>query len=171
MNPKTGEEIWPGAWHRLLFSSYDDLALEIDSQTLKPKPTPLVTTGIAEQALQRDFYRPILKTLTEYGGYVKTQSGSPAQAAPRRLYIFAYDWRLDIVDNVRALDQLIRAIQRDYGNPAQHIHAVQLEKCWSTYMQEFTPNQANFELDGDRVSRLSPVLEALLQTMLDWKPE
>ncbi len=123
-NPQTGEEIWPGAWYRLFFSSYDDLALDIDSNTLKPKASQLVTTGIAEHALQRDFYRPILKTLTEYGGYMKAQTGSPVQSGQRRLYIFAYDWRLDIVDNVRALDQLITAIQRDYGNPAQQVNIV-----------------------------------------------
>ncbi len=61
-------------------------------------------------------------------------------------------------------------ITRTYGNPAQNIHAVQLEMCWRVYMQESTPNQTNFELDNERVSQLSPVLKALLQTMLNWKP-
>jgi N-formylglutamate deformylase len=61
-------------------------------------------------------------------------------------------------------------ITRTYGNPAQHIHAVQLEMCWRIYMQEFTPNQENFALDSERVNQLAPVLSALLQTMLDWKP-
>jgi pimeloyl-ACP methyl ester carboxylesterase len=123
-NPSTGEELWPGAWHRIFFSTYEDLRLDIDDSTLKLKPSKLVTTGIAENALQRDFYRPILKTLTEYGGYTKTQVGTPVKAGERHLYIFAYDWRLDIVDNVRALDQLITAIQRDYGNPTQQVNIV-----------------------------------------------
>ena len=30
-------------------------------------------------------------------------------------------------------------ITRQYGRPAQGIHAVQLEMCWSTYMQEAAP--------------------------------
>lgn len=60
-------------------------------------------------------------------------------------------------------------ITRTYGQPAQNIHAVQLEMCWSTYMQEFTPNQTTFELDTERVEKITPVLQALLQTMLNWK--
>lgn len=128
-DPGTGEELWPGAWHRLLFSSYADLALEINPATLTLKPSRLVTTGIAEHALQQDFYRPILKTLIDFGGYVLTTSGAPLQknehqSDQRRLYVFAYDWRLDIVDNVRALDQLVSAIQKDYGNPAQQVNIV-----------------------------------------------
>lgn len=123
-DPDTGEELWPGAWHRLFFSSYEDLALQIDPATLKPGPTRLKTTGIAEQALKRDFYRPILHTLTEYGGYVKAEPNTPARPGQRRLYVFAYDWRLDIVENVRALDQLMRAIAKDYANPGQRVNIV-----------------------------------------------
>jgi N-formylglutamate deformylase len=61
-------------------------------------------------------------------------------------------------------------ITRTYGNPAQNIHTVQLEMCWSTYMQEFTPNQASFELDALRVAKITPVLKALLGAMLTWTP-
>lgn len=121
---QTGEELWPGAWHRLFFSSYEDLALKIDADTLKPQASHMVTTGIAEHTLQHDFYRPILKTLTEFGGYRKAVPGTPMQKGERRLYIFAYDWRLDIVDNVRALGHLIEAIEQDYGNKAQQVNIV-----------------------------------------------
>ncbi len=61
-------------------------------------------------------------------------------------------------------------ITRTYGKPDQNFHAVQLEMCWRTYMQEFTPNQTRFELDAERAKRITPVLKILLQTMLDWKP-
>jgi N-formylglutamate deformylase len=61
-------------------------------------------------------------------------------------------------------------ITRTYGNPAQNIHAVQLEMCWSTYMQEFTPNQTTFELDAGRTAKITLVLKALLGAMLAWKP-
>ncbi len=59
-------------------------------------------------------------------------------------------------------------ITRTYGQPDWHVHAVQLEMCWRTYMQEFTPNQTLFEMDSERTSRVSPVLMALLQTMIAW---
>jgi pimeloyl-ACP methyl ester carboxylesterase len=40
------------------------------------------------------------------------------------LYVFAYDWRQDIVDNARSLNDLIAAIRRDYGNPQQQVDIV-----------------------------------------------
>ena len=57
-------------------------------------------------------------------------------------------------------------ITRHYGQPDKGIHAVQLEMCWSSYMAE----QAPFELDPRRTARLSPVLQALVHTMLRWTP-
>ncbi len=57
-------------------------------------------------------------------------------------------------------------ITRHYGRPAQGIHAVQLEMCWSTYMAEDPP----WVLDPARVQRLQPLLQALLQTCLRWTP-
>lgn len=58
-------------------------------------------------------------------------------------------------------------ITRRYGQPAQGIHAVQLEKCWRCYMEEAPP----FGLDPSRLSHLQPVLRSLVMTMLDWKPD
>jgi N-formylglutamate deformylase len=57
-------------------------------------------------------------------------------------------------------------ITRHYGEPAKGIHAVQLEMCWSCYMAEQPP----YELDPRRTARLSPVLQALVHTMLRWTP-
>ncbi|MBT9455415.1 MAG: N-formylglutamate deformylase [Burkholderiaceae bacterium] len=57
-------------------------------------------------------------------------------------------------------------ITRNYGQPEQGIHTVQLEMCWSTYMQE----QAPYAYDEAIASRVQPLLKQLLQTMLSWKP-
>jgi N-formylglutamate deformylase len=57
-------------------------------------------------------------------------------------------------------------ITRHYGDPAKGVHAVQLEMCWGCYMAEEPP----YELDATRTTRLSPVLNALVQTMLRWPP-
>src|SRR5262249_4153782 len=57
----SGDEVWPGPWWRVLFSSYADLALEFDPQTLQSKPSRLEAFGIAEQVFGRDFYRPIIE--------------------------------------------------------------------------------------------------------------
>ena len=58
-------------------------------------------------------------------------------------------------------------ITRQYGRPADGVHAVQLEMCWSTYMAEEPP----WVLAPDRVARVTPVLRALLQTMLGWRAD
>ena len=121
----TGEELWPGNAWRVAFSDYGDLALQMNEAGNKALPSRLIPTGIAEQTLQQDFYRPILQTLTQYGRYQRVTPGMPLQDPhERRLYVFAYDWRLDIVDNVRALDALIHAIQHDYGHAHQQVDIV-----------------------------------------------
>jgi N-formylglutamate deformylase len=57
-------------------------------------------------------------------------------------------------------------ITRRYGQPQRGVHAVQLEMCWSTYMNEAPP----FEIDAQRAARLKPVLRSLLETALAWTP-
>jgi N-formylglutamate deformylase len=57
-------------------------------------------------------------------------------------------------------------ITRRHGRPAEGVHAVQLEMCWSTYMDETPP----WQLDDARCRDLQPVLQALLTTMLAWAP-
>ena len=48
-------------------------------------------------------------------------------------------------------------ITRHYGNPAQHVHAVQLEKCQSLYMSE----QAPFIFDDKKARDIQPTLFAM----------
>ena len=55
-------------------------------------------------------------------------------------------------------------ITRHYGNPAENIHAVQLELCQSTYMEEFEP----FRYRADLAEPTRVVLQELLQGYLAW---
>ena len=57
-------------------------------------------------------------------------------------------------------------ITRRHGRPAQGIQAVQLEMAWRVYLDE----SEGFALDPLRQATLEPLLRALLQTMLDWRP-
>jgi len=57
-------------------------------------------------------------------------------------------------------------ITRHYGRPAERIHAVQLEQCWSSYMRETPP----FAWDAAQTARVQPLLRRLLQAMLAWTP-
>jgi N-formylglutamate deformylase len=58
-------------------------------------------------------------------------------------------------------------ITRHYGRPAHGIHAVQLEMCWSCYMEERPP----WVVDPERARRLEPVLRSLLETAIAWRPD
>jgi N-formylglutamate deformylase len=55
-------------------------------------------------------------------------------------------------------------ITRHYGQPGREVHAVQLEMCWSCYMQEDPP----YEIDEGRALYLRPVLREIAATMLAW---
>ena len=58
-------------------------------------------------------------------------------------------------------------ITRHYGRPRDGVHAVQMEMCWSTYMDERPP----YEVHARRAAQLEPVLRALLQAALAWSPD
>ncbi len=53
-------------------------------------------------------------------------------------------------------------ITRQYGRPAEHVHAVQLEKCQCLYMLEEAP----FAYDGAKSGRIQPVLQAMVEAAL-----
>lgn len=53
-------------------------------------------------------------------------------------------------------------ITRHYGRPAEDIHAVQLEKCQSLYMEEVAP----FGYDETKAAAIRPVLEGMVAAAL-----
>ncbi len=53
-------------------------------------------------------------------------------------------------------------ITRQYGRPAEGVHAVQLEMCWRCYMEEVVP----FKYDPQRAATVLPLLLQLAATML-----
>lgn len=56
-------------------------------------------------------------------------------------------------------------ITRSFGRPAQGWHAVQLEMCWRSYMDE-TPPRWN----AQRAAEVEPLLRELVLAMRDWRP-
>ena len=57
-------------------------------------------------------------------------------------------------------------ITRHFGRPAERIHAVQLEQCWSSYMDEAPP----WSWDTARAAGVQPLLRELVRTMIAWRP-
>jgi N-formylglutamate deformylase len=57
-------------------------------------------------------------------------------------------------------------ITRRYGRPAQQVHATQLEMCWRCYLDEDRPH----EWHATRAAAVTPLLQTLVRTMIDWRP-
>jgi len=57
-------------------------------------------------------------------------------------------------------------ITRHFGRPGDGIHAVQLEQCWSSYMDEAPP----WSWDTARAAGVQPLLRELVRTMIAWRP-
>jgi N-formylglutamate deformylase len=57
-------------------------------------------------------------------------------------------------------------ITRQYGRPADGIHAVQLEMCWRAYMDEAPP----YRWDDHRAAAVTPLLRNMIEAMLHWTP-
>ena len=113
----TDKEYWPGGLTDILFSDYRDIALSINPETLQPVSSELRASGITDQVAGKEFYGAIMRTMEEAGGFVRGAPGEKQQDDNRRYYIFIYDWRQDIVQTARKLDDLIEQIRRDYASP------------------------------------------------------
>lgn len=120
----TGEQVWPGTVANLFFGTQSQLALKFDPQTLEALPDDLEPDGLFEEALGRDYYGEILKTLKRDGGFTRHEPGDPCVPGERAFYVFAYDWRQDNVVTARKLDALIESIRRDYRDPALKVDIV-----------------------------------------------
>lgn len=57
-------------------------------------------------------------------------------------------------------------ITRDNGRPQAGRHAVQLEMAWQAYMEEAPP----YRWHEARAAAVTPLLRALVRTMIDWRP-
>jgi len=55
-------------------------------------------------------------------------------------------------------------ITRHYGQPQNHIHALQMELTWINYMDEKYP----YNFDDTKAARLQATLKDVLQSLLDW---
>ena len=119
-----GMELWPGRTRKLLTSRYLELALRIDPATLEPVDDGLVPTGLFDAAAGKDFYRKIVATLQQAGGYRRGRAGEPPKDGAAQVYEFAYDWRQDNLVTVKKLDAFIEQIRRDYGDPSLRVDIV-----------------------------------------------
>lgn len=121
---KDRKEIWPGNTSSLLFSSYEDLALDIDPATLETRTGRTEAYALFDRVGGHDYYGKIVKTLHEAGRYESAITGKPQAATAHAYYVFVYDWRREIPGNAAKLDAFIEQIRRDYNMPKLKVDIV-----------------------------------------------
>ena len=123
-NTNSGKEVWIGNVGKLLFSDYNEAKLEIDPQSLLPKPSPVVASGLLDSIAGKDFYASITETLETAGRYQRAEPGEPQPVGARNYYEFVYDWRQDNVQTARELSRFIEQVRLDYADPELKVDLV-----------------------------------------------
>ena len=162
-NKVTGEDVWPGSFDRILFSNYEDVALEIDPDTLKPKQSEIYAYDICDNAVGKDFYGKIVETLGDVGEYNLAEVGTKADKTRKNYYVFFYDWRQDNVITARKLADFIDQIRIDYDDPDLKVDVVAhsmgglITRYYIRYGREDVLDSNDFPVNmygGDRVRRV-----------------
>src|SRR5262245_62918779 len=119
INSRTGETVWPD-----LRVDSDAIALPISSPVLSRNTDEIVATEVVEDAKvsalipEISIYGPMLDALERYGGYRRGSIDAPQPGGDcDTIYLFAYDWRRDIVESARALGCMIENLKRRLGRP------------------------------------------------------
>lgn len=120
----TGREIWPGSNALLLFSSYENIEVGIDPDTLTPLAQEVEAYDVFRKGMGLDFYGRMLDALETYGGYSRLRPGELPAAPGRYYYVFPYDWRMDNVTSVQGLHRFLEQIADDHANPGLQVDLV-----------------------------------------------
>jgi pimeloyl-ACP methyl ester carboxylesterase len=119
VNRRTGETVWPD-----LRVDSDAIALPISSPVLARNTDEIVATEVVEYAKvsamipEIAVYGPMVEAIERYGGYRRGRfDAPPAGGDCDTIYLFAYDWRRDIVESARALGCMIENLKRRLGRP------------------------------------------------------
>jgi pimeloyl-ACP methyl ester carboxylesterase len=119
VNRRTGETVWPD-----LRVDADAVALPISSPVLAQNTDEIVATEVVEDAKvsalipEISIYGPMLEALERHGGYRRGRFDAPPPGGDcDTIYLFAYDWRRDIVESARALGCMIEDLKRRLGRP------------------------------------------------------
>ena len=118
VNGKTGEKVW----FRLRKVKGDDLRLPISTNIASNKdslvPGEIIRSIKAGLLPRVDVYGDFLTALETKGGYREGKwDAPPARGYENTVYIFAYDWRRDIVENSRLLIRKIESLKRKLRRP------------------------------------------------------
>ena len=121
----TGESIW----FRAIRSKSADLRLPISSDISKNHDN-LVPGDVLRKVKVgifpiTDVYDSVIKALEVRGGYhEESWTEPPVKGLENSLFVFAYDWRLDNVENARRLVRQVEALKKKLKRPDQKFDIV-----------------------------------------------
>ena len=162
---KGGGDLWLGSLDRILLSEYQELAYDIDPETLEPLPSSVHAYSIADDAIGKDFYGKIISTLESAGGYRRARIGGKIDPGQKNFYVFFYDWRQDNVKTAAELADFIDQIRVDYDNPQLKVDIVAhsmgglITRYYIRYGKQDVVNDNDFDqkvtmYGGERVRRV-----------------
>lgn len=114
VNKNTGEKVW----FKLSRSEDDDLRLPI-SPNLSENKDNLIASDLVRSVKigllrEQKIYESLIMALQEQG-YKEASWENPV--AENSFYLFAYDWRLDNIENAKLLITKIEAVKQKLGRP------------------------------------------------------
>lgn len=114
VNKTTNEKVWL----RLSRSKDDDLRLPISPNLIENRDNLVPTDILREVKLAgfklQDIYKGLIETLKANGWNEATWEEPKAENA---FYVFAYDWRLDNIENAKLLVQRVEAVKEKLQRP------------------------------------------------------
>ncbi len=118
IDKQTDERIWIRAFK----SKNEDLRLPLNREPEKSadnlRPGDIIRSVKVGPFQVADFYGDFIKAMAVNGGYREEKWNEPsAQGFEDSLYVFPYDWRLDVVTNARRLVEDVEDLKRRLGKP------------------------------------------------------
>src|SRR6266404_6427615 len=118
VNKKTGETVW----FKMSKSKTDDLRLPLSIDFTRSHDDLVpgdILRGVKIGILPKyDVYAGFIAALVARDGYHEESWELPsAKGAEKAIYVYAYDWRLDNVENARLLIRQIDGLKRRLKNP------------------------------------------------------
>lgn len=111
------------AWFNTSLIKGDNLSLPISPDLTNSRDT-LVAKSILETARvfalfpEVSVYQSLIRAMEQYGGYTPGSWEDPGSEGARdKYYVFAYDWRLDNVENARLLTERVEQLKQKLNNP------------------------------------------------------
>jgi pimeloyl-ACP methyl ester carboxylesterase len=114
-DPVTGKVLWGTMGNVLSHPESYRLACSLDSKKSDLSARELEPYAIYDSLWGVEYYRKILRTLQQAGGY---QLGDIRDPRPGdNAFVFAYDWRKDIVDSAILFSQAVDHLKAALGDP------------------------------------------------------